>query len=153
MPVVITADEYLEISSVPFATPAWRITDLTSLFDGPDVKGGDRDLPHGVAVAYPRRATITVVDLPLVVFGASDQDGVAYADAREGLEANIAYLRANVVDPLTTGDGTRPAVLHQFSGATLSADVTVISPLRLSRFTPVAARGVLRLSIPTGAFA
>ena len=149
---VITRGSWLEISSVPLATPAWELADLTPLIDGPAVKGGDRDLPHGTAVPYPRRPTITVADLPLSVFGDRDWEDVAYADIEVGFLTNLAYLRANVVDPLTTGDGTRPAVLHLPTG-NLSADVTVISPLGLSPFDGVAARGVLRLSIPTGAFA
>jgi hypothetical protein len=152
VPPLITRTVYLEINSVPLATPAWEVGDLTPLLDGADEKGGDRDLPHGTAVAYPRRPRVTVRDVPLAIFGDFDQDGTPHADIDAGFVTNLAYLQANVLGAGTAADGTRPAVLHLPSG-TRSADVTVGLALGLSPFDGVAAVGVLRLSIPAGAFA
>lgn len=153
MPPVVTRAEYLTIDGVPSNTPGWEVTDLSPLWDGPDVKGGDRDLPGGGAVPYPRRPTITVRDLPIKFFADALYDGTVTGTGRERLRANVAYFRANVVDPKTTGDGTRTLVLYVPGGSTVSAPVTVISPLQLGPVGPASQRGTLRLSFPQGGLA
>lgn len=150
----ITATEYLEINSVPLATPAWRLTDLTSLYDEADVRGDDILIPHSAGVlAQPRRRTVTKKALPIVVFGDYDLDGVAHTDPREGLAINTAYLMTNVVAPPGTGDGTRDAVWHLWDGSTKAADVHVLGGLGLKRKNPITVEGVLVISIPAGRFA
>lgn len=151
---VITHAEYLAINAVPLATPAWVITDLTPLWEGAEVRGDDRLLPGVAGVKkYRRRATVTRKALPMLVFGQFDQDGNAYADPRAGLWTNIAYLRTNVVDPTNIGDGTREAVLHGPGGVTVSGDVHVISPLKLTILGTITMRAVLEISIPGGVLA
>lgn len=153
MPVVITADEYLVINSVTLATPAWRITDLTDLYDEAEIRGDDVLIPHSAGVvAKQRRRTVTRKALPITVFGESDQNGSAYGNARDGLAANVAYLMTNVVAPTGASDGTRAAVWHLRDGSTKSANVHVLAPLGLTRISPTTMAGVLRLSIPTGRF-
>lgn len=152
MPPVITATEYLVINAYPLATPAYRLTDLTALKDGPDVRGDDRPIPHKAGVkGLPRRINVTKRALPIIVFGSYKNDGTAHSNALVGLQYNIDELLTNVVNPVSTGNGTRAAVWHLPDGSTTrSADVTVISPLVLVRFGPIRARGVLEISIPAG---
>lgn len=113
MPPLIVATEYVEVSSVPLATPAWRVVNVSELWQGPEVRGDDRLVPlvDGV-VPYPRRPDVTVRTLRVHIFGDYDHEGNAHTDGRAGLWANIAYLRDNVADPVTSGDGTRPIVVH-----------------------------------------
>lgn len=149
--MTVTSDEYLEIDGVPLHTHAWRIVDLAPLQQGAARRGADRKVPGAPGVrAYPRRANVTVHALEMFVFGHLDEDGAPHADPREGLEENVAYLRANVTDPTNVGDGTRTAVLHLPSGATRQAPVHV-EGFELAALGPVAFAAVLTLSIPEGA--
>lgn len=92
-------DEYLEIDGVALDTPAWIVTDLGPLWEPADVRGGDRLIPGAAGVrSYQRRATVTRKALAMSIFGDVDQAGTPQADVRAGLWANVAYLRANVVD-------------------------------------------------------
>ena len=151
---VITETEYLEIGGVPLATPAWVIVDLTPMWEGSEVRGRDRLLPGVAGVkARKRRATVTPKSLHMLIFGERDQDNGVYADPRAGLWTNIAYLRTNVVDPYSTGNGTRTAILHAPGAVTRTGAVHVISPLRLTKLGTITARAVLQLSIPGGALA
>lgn len=151
MPDVITADEYLIINNVPLATPAWRLTDLTPLWTSAAVRGSDRLLPGAPGVrALRRRPTATVLVLPGVVFGNQDREGTAHPDARTGLHANIAVLQSEIIEPPTSGDGTRAAT-WVIPGTDKTADVhvTAFTP---TAFTPDTVRFVLELSIPAGRF-
>lgn len=153
MPNVITRAEYLEISTVPLSTPAWWIKDLYQLYDGPEVRGEDLEIPGAAGVlTQPRRATATRKVLTLVVDGWKDREGNIYADPITGLRTNMDYLKTNVTAPVSTGNGTRPAVLHLKDGSTRSEDIIVVPPL-----DPVAAGKhtlICRLDIiiPLGSF-
>lgn len=148
-----TRTEYLEIDGVPLPSDAWDVLSLLPLWHGPQVRGSDRLIPGAAGVkAYRRRATVTVRTLELVIYGHVDEDGNPNVDVRAGLEANVAYLRANVADPTNVGDGTRTAVLHLPSGATRTADVHVVG-FDLGEFGPTSVRATLDLSIPSGALA
>ena len=148
--MTVTRAEYLEIDGVPLATPAWEIVDLSPLWQPADVRGSDRLIPGAAGVKpYRRRRTVSKRSLPMIVYGFEDLDGVAYADVREGLETNLDYLRANVVDPTNVGDGTRTAVLHLPSGSTRTGSVHV-EGFELGTAGPTSIRAVLTLSIPEG---
>jgi hypothetical protein len=54
----------------------------------------------------------------MLILGSADRLGAAVADCYEGLQANIDYLRANVVAPTGTTDGTRSVVLTMPDGTT-----------------------------------
>lgn len=84
----------------------------------------------------------------MVIYGARDQNGVAYAVSREGLRANVDYLEANVVAPTNVGDGSRIAILHQ-ANVTKTGPVHVLG-LELGTMGPSGLRAVLELSIPGG---
>ena len=148
MPTVITRDQYLEINSVPLATPAWRILDLSRLY-GLDVRGSDRLLPTAAGVRpLRRRITIRTVGLPLLVLGATDHEGTPNANLYEGLDDNIDYLMTNVIEPAATVAGTRAAVWHRANG-NVTADVHV-EGLQPDTWGRGWVRFVLELSIPAG---
>lgn len=143
----------LTINSVAMNTYGWYIVDLRDLWLGPTVRGSDRVIPgvNGV-IPFMRRPTVRTVSLPMIVSGKKSAAGVDYANPYVGLETNIAYLRANVVDPTLTTNGTRSATLTMPSGATRTASIHVLSMTPgdavkyIQKFT-------LDISIPTGAFA
>lgn len=152
MPVVIDS-EYLEINGVPLATAAWRITDLSPLFDAPVVRGDDLLIPY-LDGRKPKRRRVDArrMAFPLVIFGDYDSDGNATGDARVGLAANVDFLVGNLGFAIGAGDGTVPAVWHRRDGSTRTADVHVIGPLEVAALGPTAVRGVLDLNVPAGRF-
>jgi hypothetical protein len=143
----------LTINGVVMHTPAWTIVDLTPLWMGATVRGFDRIVPFTPGVTpYRRRMTVTQHALPMVIIGSVDRLGVKYSDEWEGLEANIDYLRAFVVDPTNAGDGTLPATLELPSGTTRTADIHVLR-LALGRVQSGKMLATLDISIPEGVFA
>ena len=148
----------LTIGGIDLNCPAWDITDLTPLWAEFDVRGDDRLLP-GVAgvIPYRRRLDVTTHALAMLISGDVDRFGAVNANAWIGLEQNVAYLRANVVNPTNVGNGTRAAVLTMPSGATRNADVHALG-LRVSsavgaRSEHALIKAVLQISIPAGVFA
>ena len=149
MPDLITADEYLEVNSIPLATPAWRITSLVPLWAGPTLRGDDR-LIEDTAGRRPYRRLIdtTRVALPMVIWGDRDRTGADTADDRTGLHANWDVLYTGLlVAPLTTA-GTVTAVWHK-PGTDRTAAVHVLG-LAVREFSPRSIRATLQLSIPAG---
>lgn len=152
MPDVITATEYLEIASTPLATPAWRILDLTSLWDSAPLRGDDLTLPGANGVRpYARQIDAGRVALPMVIWGDRNRENTAYGNVRTGLLTNMEALHAAIVTP-AGGDGTRTAVWHQADGGTQTAPVTVLG-LVVRKLSPRAVSATLQLSIPQGRFA
>lgn len=142
----------LEINGISMHTPAWTVVDLTMLWMGAEIRGGDRLLPTvpGV-IPYRRRMTVTQHSLPMVIVGYVDESGTPYSDPWEGLEANIDYLRGWIVDPTNVGDGTLPAELTMPSGVTRTADIHVVA-LSLGNISKAMMRATLEISIPQGVF-
>lgn len=148
----------LVIGDVSMNNGAWCALDLTPLWAEVAVRGGDRLIPtlDGV-VPYRRRITVTEHSLPLLICGEVDHLGIEYPDPWVGLEENLAYLRANVVDPVATTAGTRAAQLTMPSGDVRTAAIHVLD-LRLGE--PIAPdpvdgaifRASLEISIPAGRF-
>lgn len=155
MPNIITRAEYLEIATVPLATPAWRILDLSSLWDGPEVRGDDLLIPGAAGVlTQPRRATVTRKVLPIAIFGEQDREGNVYPNPFTGVRTNLDYLYTNVFAPVSTGNGTRAAIHHLADGVTTrSANVIVLSPLDVRPAGKHSLIGRLDILIPTGRFA
>jgi hypothetical protein len=154
VPVVVTRTEYLEIASKPLSTPAYWLTDLTPLKGSADQRGFDRLLPGATGVvAYQRRITVTKVSLPIVIVGEFDNTGTANANPFDGLQDNIDYLLANVVDPTGTGDGTRAATWHLPDGSTTKTANVHVERLEVSPLGRASVQGALMLSIPAGRFA
>ena len=166
MPVPDDCTGTLAIASVSMNGPAWSVLDVIDLWFGGELEGGDRPVPGGPAIPNPRSFTITDHELPMIIRGEVDRLGVVQANPWAGLEANITYLRANVIDPPTiadpvTEDGTVPAVLTMPSGATRNADITGLA-LRIGDkghgFDSITGRwGVIALAtleftVPAGVF-
>jgi hypothetical protein len=137
----LTQEGSLAIGGVAMANQfgAWGIVPdrgkggLIPLWTDFEVRGENRVLPTpapsvtGVVIPYQRRITQSGHDLRLLVTGDIDgQTGATPTDAIVGLEANLAYLTANVIQPPATASGTRAAVLTMPSGATRTADVQVL---------------------------
>lgn len=144
--------EYLDIDGVSLHRAAWWITDLAPLWGSPNIRGADRVIPGAAGVrAKRRRATVTAVVLELVVVGEFDDlDAPTAIDPVDQLEANVNYLRANVMDPTNLGDGTRLATHHLPSGATRAGPVHVVDFEPASRAL-TEMTFALGLSIPGGA--
>lgn len=149
----------LTIAGLALNGPAWDIPDLTPLWISGEIRGSDRTIPGTAGVlAYPRRRTVTEVDLDMLITGDVSAVGAAYDDAVAGLATNLEVLRATIVEPVTTGDGTRSASLT-VPGETFArtGDVHVLGldlgPL-IARFHERALiRATLSLSIPAGRLA
>lgn len=158
MPPVLTLDDAhcqgtLTINGVLMHCPAWNVIRLVPLWLTPSVRGGpNRPIP-GIAgrVAYRRRIDETVHSLPMMVSGLRDRTGAINANPWAGLEANIAYLRANVVDPTNATDGTRAATLVMPSGATRTANIQVIG-MTEGNVVMYVQKFTLDVIIPAGAF-
>lgn len=149
MPLIIQT-EYLSIAGIALATPAFKGTDLSDLLRPADQRGGDRVIPHGGVVSKPRRRTVSKRSLPLVINGLVDQDGVAISNYRTGVDTHIAYLLTNLVEPITTGTGTRSATLTLATG-TFTTPVHV-EALDIGDRDMAIVFATLQLSIPTGQF-
>lgn len=147
---VITKPEYLSIAGIALATPAFCHTDLSDLLRPADQRGGDRVIPHGGVVAKPRRRTVSKRSLPMYINGRLDQNGAAISDYRTGVDTHIAYLLANLVEPITTGTGTRSATLTLATGA-FTTNVHV-EALDIGDRDGAIVFATLQLSIPTGQF-
>lgn len=121
----------LHIDGTSMLCPAWAVTDLRPLLLPPTVRGVDTLVPGAAGVfPNPRRATITKFSLPFVITGQAGPSGGPPEPCDESgfattLESNIAYLRANVLDPTGVGDGTRTATFVPPSGAPRVASIHV----------------------------
>lgn len=151
--MTVTRTYYLELNSVPLATHAWEIPDLSPLLDDPALRGSDRLLPQLSGLRpYKRVVTGTIVTLPLDVVGAVDEDNDPYDDVFEGLLTNMDYLKANLGLAEETGDGTVPAVFHRGDLNSLTADVHFLG----FKGTSTKGTGLLRttfdISVPAGAW-
>lgn len=150
MPVIIQT-EYLSIAGIALATPAFKGTDLSDLLRPADQRGADRVIPHGPVVPKPRRRTLSKRSLPMVINGNVDQNGAAIGNYRTGVDTHIAYLLTNLVEPITTGTGTRSATLVLAIGS-YTRDVHVEALDIGDRDGPIVF-ATLQLSIPvTGQF-
>lgn len=122
----------LTVDGFSLTCPAWTITSdeegrnglwsLRTLFD---TRGENRVIPGAAgSIPYPRRWNESRRDLNLLVVGDVDRFGAPYADARLGLETNLAYLRTNVfATPITA---TRTAIISSFSGSPITGAIQII---------------------------
>ena len=121
-----------------------------------DVRGQDRLLPGAVGViAYPRRMTARRMDFRLLVAGDVNQAGTPVADSKIGLQNNLEYIRANVLEPVASSTGTRTAVLTLPSGATRTAEIHVLGVVTQSYLLADCGTiwvGTLQINIPSGRF-
>lgn len=150
-------DGTLVINNVSMNCPAWCTIDLRDLWMPGAIRGGDLLLPGAPGVrARRRRRTVTTYSVKFVISGLAERTGLQpYGAGSAGrmrqLQENLDYLRTNVLDPVTTGNGTRAATLTMPSGATRTALVHVLG-LTLSQAWPAGLTTTLDLSIPAGVF-
>lgn len=134
---------------------AWNITDVRELWMPAAVRGTDIIVPHAPGVlAVRRRATVTPIGLPFVIGGFADSGGtgITSCDAETimiQLQANVDYLRTNVLDPTNATDGTRSASLELPDGSTRTGAVHVLG-LTVSQYAPTEVIATLDLSLPAG---
>lgn len=143
----------LFINGVSMHTYGWNVLDLRLLWVGQALRGTDRVLP-GVRGVLPfrRRKTVFQAPLPMLITGTSDMfGGPPVSGVQEQLQANIEYLKTNVLEPTNVGDGTLPADLFMPDGTQLEADVHVLG-FTPAQWHPYHVGGILDLSIPSGGF-
>lgn len=152
--MLITRDWYLEVNSIPLATPAWEIPDLSGLLDSGALRGSDRLLPGATGVRpHRRRRTVWVVTFPLDVVGDVDEDGDPVTDPNEGVNEHMAYLNANLGFADGTGDGTVPCVFHRGGSLTnWAADVHFLGFKGSQKLGEFLVRTTFDISIPAGAW-
>lgn len=164
MPLVnYDAEGTLTIGGILMNRPAFAIIGdergsggLVNLWADSDVRGKDRIVPTAAGVIpYPRRLTVTRHDLRLLVVGDVDQAGTPVADSADGLEANIEYIRTNVIAPVASSTGTRAATLVLPSAASRTADIHVLRAVTQSyliRECEAVWIATIQISIPAGRF-
>lgn len=146
---------YLVIDTVPMHLSAWCCVDLSPLWAPPASRGTNVIVPGAPGQrAFPRRVDQTDIALRMLVSGEEDVGGNPWPEGPIfGLQANLDYLRAHVVDPPTPPTATRAATLQLPNSATvLTADVQVLQLEELDHISEFW-RGLLHLRIPAGRFA
>lgn len=148
--MTVTRSWYLEINSIPLATYAWEIPDLSALLDSPALRGADVLIP-GVAGVVPnrRRTTVTVYTFPLDVVGDLDEDGTPSDDPNEGVNEHMAYLNANL-GLAAGGDGTVPAEFHRGDLPSWTADVHFLGFKGSQKQGEFLVRTTFDISVPSG---
>lgn len=127
--------------------------DLSDLWASPEVRGSNTPLPGvpGVA-AEPYRPTETRYSLPLHINGHwSHATGVALVaggNIYAQLEANVAWLYANVVLTDTATDVTQTAVWTLPSGGSVVAEVQVLRVPPPTLLPGAVMRSTLELRVP-----
>ena len=153
MPVV-NRTEYVEINSVPLATPAWWVQDPTPLLDRGPLRGADRIIPFTDGQqALQRRTDEFRVVLALYVTGAADQNGTLASNQRSQLTTNIDYLLTNVFTPNSSSPWTRTLNYHRADSTTKTAPCIVVppfAPVVVNRGRGTMVLGALDIIIPAG---
>jgi hypothetical protein len=142
----------LTIGGVAMNCAGWKVQNLAELWLPAQQRGTDVIRPGVSGVkARLRRDTVTVRTLRLLIVGSSSRTGTPVTDLFEGLQANIDYLRANVVAPTGTTDGTRSVVLTMPDGTTRTEPAHV-QQMEVGRIVENGAWALatIELSIPSG---
>lgn len=147
---VITQTTYVEIDGLELATPAWLVTNLSALRGAMvGLRGEDLPVPYADGALPVRRwVDSQIKQLPFVVFGFKDKDGVVFADQQQGLQANLDELQQALVTPVHWTDaGTKPLRLHLPDGSIRAGDCQV-QGIEVPIEGPAAALGTLDVYIP-----
>lgn len=148
----ITATEYVAIDGVPLATPAWIATDLSELNTGAPNRGESLVIPRRPGAYFRNKVPdVKSVNIPIVVFGDKSPEGVAYADAREGLLTNLDLLKKALYNPYQPNDLARLLTYYKPNG-NVEAFVQTSTELDIQPIGPTAANCVIKLDIPAGCF-
>lgn len=153
----------LTISSISMNRPAWAVQSdergtngLLQVLTLTERRGEDRRVPGTLGlIPYRRRLDAVRMDFRILVAGDVDVNGVSNADHTEGLIANLAYLRTNILASPATDAGTRPATVTLPGQSALSADIHVLG-LQVQEYhlgVNAVWGGTLQISVPGGEFA
>lgn len=143
----------LTIDSVELQGPGWCFPDLSDLLGDPDYVGEDRPISGAHDDPFPRDDGRLDTVLTGVVAGDYSQAGALLGGTLEaGVITNLTALKA-ITAPVTTGDGTRAAVLTLANGTTKTAAVH-FGPLKVaySGATGGLVNVTVRLEVPAGRF-
>lgn len=145
----------LTIGGIDMNGPAWKVLNMHVLKQPPPQRGSDRLIPGSSGVlAYRRRTTVAVHSLQMLISGTHDRNGSSNSNRVQQLFTNVDYLQYEVVEPPTTGDGTRAAVLTTNGQLVpLTADIHVLG-MEFGEMSADATwmKAVLEISIPSGRF-
>lgn len=153
--MTVISDVYLEVNSIPLETYGWRTVDIgyDELLNSPALIGSDLDMVTVPGVRpYPRRITVTVVSIPLLVAGAMDEDGTPFSNPLMGLMTNRDTLRAGL-GIAADGDADRGTVTATFHRGDLPSWEGPVTVLGLNGWTTLGGTDALvrlDLSIPDG---
>lgn len=109
----------LTVDGLAMNNPGFTVENLWELWKA-STQRGDPLIRPGVIGVKPRkrrRITGTPAELVLDVTGWYLWDGTAQSNAFIGLQKNIDYITTFIVNPISTGDGTRPLVLTMPDGS------------------------------------
>lgn len=149
----ITEPEYLTFNSWVFGTPACVIDDLGPVWTLPNIKPYDYE-KEGADGDDAMEDNFTAVrfQLKVVLFGDADEDGVAYADARDGIRQNLDALWT-AIKPNPSSPFTRTMVHTLPDGGTRTAQAKVVGVGPATRAGAVAIKFGLDFKIPSGTWA
>jgi hypothetical protein len=151
LPLLAPGAGLIEINHLELSYPWVRIMNMQDMRNGPMLRGSDVTIPNVQGVrARRRRATAFPVTLRMYITGAVDPTGDPYADPVAGLWSNINILRAEVVDPPGTGDGTRELLFTDGTETTVTVDVHVVGFTLGEMVAPALIAATLELSFPAG---
>lgn len=142
----------LVIDEFALNTVAWRVENLYEWWLPATQRGNDKIRPGVDGVfAVRRRKTATRRTLQMFISGEVDAFGVPYDNPFNGLSTNLFAFEVNLVDPVTTGNGTRTALLTLPNGNQRGGPVTVLG-MEISDIKPTSrfCYATIDISIPGG---
>lgn len=142
----------LTIDEFALNTAAWRVENLYEWWLPATQRGNDKIRPGVDGVfAVRRRKTATRRTLQMFISGEVDAFGVPYDNPFNGLSTNLFAFEVNLVDPVTTGNGTRTALLTLPNGNQRGGPVTVLG-MEISDIKPTSrfCYATIDISIPGG---
>lgn len=118
------------VADYPLNCPGWDFYGYQKLWAEFEVRTDEVTLPTAPGRrSYPGRLDQSEYELTVYINGEAGANGAPYADPWQGLYSNLQLLWNNVLSPVSTGRGTRPAELTCPWGDVLVADVK-FEPLR-----------------------
>lgn len=120
----------MEVDGYPLNCPGWDFYGYQKLWAEYEVRTDEVSLPTAPGRrSYPGRLDQSEYELTAYVTGEAMANGAPHTDVWKGLYLNLQSLWDNVLAPVASGRGTRPAVLTLPWGDELEADVK-FEPLR-----------------------
>lgn len=154
-------DGILTVDGVPLNGPAWDIPMLSHLTFEYAVRGENQLLPAAAGRrSYPRRVDQAEFTMHITVNGYVDRLGAAYTATQTaqgiGMYLNLRGPNGlwNVLNPVTTGTGTRPASLVLADASTTLTAAVQVTPLRRvgEDFNVYEQDFTFTLTVPAGQF-